>query len=525
MRNRKHTLLLALLALLVGAAGCDVTTEPKSTVTDSNVFTDPSSYEQLLAKIYAGLAVTGQQGPAGQGDILGFDEGFSHYLRILWEANELPTDEAVIAWNDGSIQELHTMLWSTTNGFMTALYYRVYFQVALANEFLRQTTDEALTANGHADLIDDAVQWRAEARFLRTLSYWHGLDLFGAIPLVDETFPIGPVPPEQATAQEVYDFIVSELNDIRSDLPPAGAGEYGRADQGALAMLLAKVHMNAEVYTGSAAWGAAMAEVENVIAGPYQLAADYELNFLADNHTSPELIFVVPQDGDATQTWGGTTFLVHAGCGGTMNNVDFGVDGCWWGLRAQPELVALFPNPEDSPDGRAQFWTDGQNGMSIANLTNFNDGYALGKWKNVTSAGVAGKNLTHVDTDYPMFRLADAYLMYAELTLRGAGGSTAQAVGYINDLRERAYGDATGNIAAGDLTLQFVLDERARELHWEGHRRMDLLRYGLYTGGEYLWEWKGGAQAGSPTEDFKALYPLPASELSSNPNLEQNPGY
>lgn len=524
MRTRKHTLLLALLALSLGAAGCDVTTEPKSTVTDSNVFSDPSSYEQLLAKIYAGLAVTGQQGAAGQPDILGFDEGFSHYLRLLWEANELPTDEAVIAWNDGSIQELHTMLWSTTNGFMTALYYRVYFQVALANEFLRQTTDEALTANGHADLIDDVVQWRAEARFLRALSYWHGLDLFGDIPLVDESYPIGPVPPEQATAQEVYDFVVSELNTVRNDLPAPGAGEYGRADQGAVAMLLAKIYMNAGTYTGSPAWGSALAEVENVIGGPYELAADYELNFLADNHTSPELIFVVPQDGDQTQTWGGTTFLIHASCGGTMSNADFGVDGCWWGLRARPELVGKFPNPEDSPDRRAQFYTDGQ-ALSIGSLTNFNDGYAIGKWKNLTSLGLPGKNLTYADTDYPMFRLGDAYLMYAELVLRGAGGSTVQAAGYVNELRERAYGDATGNITAGDLTLAFVLDERARELHWEGHRRMDLIRYGLYTGGDYVWEWKGGAQAGSTTADFKALYPLPSSELSSNPNLQQNEGY
>jgi hypothetical protein len=523
MRNRKHTLLLALLALLVGAAGCDVTTEPKSTVTDSNIYSDPSSYEQLLAKIYAGLAVTGQQGPAGQGDILGFDEGFSHYLRILWEANELPTDEAVIAWNDGSIQELHTMLWSTTNGFMTALYYRVYFQVALANEFLRQTTDEALTSNGHADLIDDAVQWRAEARFLRALSYWHGLDLFGDIPLVDENFPIGPIPPEQATAQAIYDFIVSELNEIRSDLPPAGAGDYGRADQGALAMLLAKVYMNAEVYTGSAAWGSAMSEVENVLAGPYQLADDYFLNFRADNHTSPEIIFPVPQDGDATQTWGGTTFLVHAGCGNDRQS-EFGVDFCWAGLRVQPEFVALFPGAPANADGRAVFYTEGKN-LSINSLTEYNDGYAVDKWSNLTSSGTQGSNPTHVDTDYPMFRLADAYLMYAELALRGGGGSTATAVGYINDLRERAYGDATGNISAGDLTLDFILDERSRELYWEGHRRMDLLRYGLYTGNGYLWEWKGGSQAGSPTDEFKALFPLPASELSSNPNLTQNPGY
>ncbi len=124
-----------------------------------------------------------------------------------------------------------------------------------------------------------------------------------------------------------------------------------------------------------------------------------------------------------------------------------------------------------------------------------------------------------------MFRLADAYLIYAEAALRGGGGSTAQALTYVNALRQRAFGNTSGDITSGQLTLDFLLDERGRELLWEGQRRMDLVRYGKFTGGSYLWSWKGGTKLGATTDGHLNLYPIPANELSANPNLVQNPGY
>ena len=514
-------------ALLLGVGACtDITTEPRSTITGANIFNDTGSYRSFLAKLYAGLAVSGQQGPSGAGDIEGIDEGFSQYLRLIWQMQELPTDEAIIAWQDAGLPELNTQLWSSANPFLGAMYYRIFFQVAMANEFLRETTDEKLAARGvSAGLQADIRQYRAEARYLRALSYWHGIDLFGSIPLVTETDAVGATPPQQATRKQLFDFVVQELTEIRGELP--ATPQYGRAGQAAADMLLAKLYLNAQVYAGENRYADARTAAERVIAAGYRLDDRYLDVFLADNHTSPEIIFAITQDGVNTRTFGGVTFLAHASVGGNvMNAADYGLNGGWWGLRVRPQFVNNFPGVgPGSPDRRtAFFFTEGQS-LEIASTSDFTQGYAAPKFQNVTSTGQPGSNSEFVDTDFPVFRLADAYLMYAEAVLRGGGGSRAQALDYVNQIRQRAYGGAGGAITDAQLTLDFILTERARELFWEGHRRTDLVRFDRFAGGEYLFAWKGGAPAGRATETFRALYPLPASELLANPNLTQNPGY
>ncbi len=532
--------------MLVAAGACtDLDLEPQSNTTSSNLFKDEAAYRAVLAKIYAGYAVTGQQGPSGNSDITSLDEGFSNYLRQLWQLQELATDEAVIGWGDEGIQDLHSHVWTTANQFNRAIYYRIFFQVSQANEFLRETTDAKLDERNVTQVTrDDIKAYRAEARFLRALSYWHGIDLYANIPFYTEDTNIGSEPPAQADRATIFDFIDRELREAEADLPAPGQNEYGRADKAALWMLQAKLYLNAEVYAGSNRYTDCVTACKKVIdAGVYELEDNYRQLFMADNNISKEIIFPITFDGLSIQTWGGTTYLVHGALGGKMvDNIDdatgdaypdkdeaakrFGVNSGWFGLRTTSALVNLFPDATGAVDERAIFYTDGQSKeISVNGISNFNEGYAVPKYSNLNSLGDPGSDLTHPDTDYPMFRLADAYLMYAEAVLRGGtGGDAGTAVNYINALRQRAYNNDGGNIASGDLTLDFILDERARELYWEGHRRTDLIRYNRFTENG-IWPHKGGVPDGKTTEKFRDLYPIPAGEILANPKLQQNPGY
>lgn len=513
-------------ALLLGSAACtDLDLNPPSSAVPEVFFKDESSYKAFVARVYAGLAVTGQNGPAGAADISSLDEGFSNYLRQYWQFQTLTTEEAVIGWGDEGLPDLHNHSWTSANQFVRAMYYRIFFQVSMANEFLRETTDEKLDARGvSAATKADVKAYRAEARFLRALSYWHGIDLFGNIPFYTETDGIGSAAPRQASREEVFNFIESELNAIENDMVAPGANEYGRADRAAVWMLQAKLFLNAKVYTGRERLGEAVTASKKVIdSGVYSLQETYKDLFRTDNHNSNEIIFAIPFDGLSTQTWGGMTYLVHAPVGGSMNPADWGINGGWFGLRTTAAMADKFSDVSGNTDERALFYTDGQS-KEINAISNFNDGYGLPKFSNVSSDGTPGADLNHCDTDFPMFRLADAYLMYAEATLRGgSGGDQALALQYVNELRQRAYNGPVGNISASDLTLDFILAERARELYWEGHRRTDLIRFGQFTDAG-IWPWKGGVKEGRTTESWRNLLPIPAAELLANPNLQQNPG-
>jgi starch-binding outer membrane protein, SusD/RagB family len=520
-------LLSGLISFSTVSCTDDLDQTPPYEVTSATVYNDFNNYKQVLAKVYAGYALTGQIGPAGDPDITGGDEGFSSYLRQYWQLQELTTDEAIIGWGDAGLPDLHDMDWSPNNQFITAMFARIYYQISLSNEFIRETTDEKLSGRGITGAnAETAKLFHAEARFLRALSYYHALDLFGNVPFVDENDQVGAFFPEQISRADLFDYVEAELLAVESLLAEPMQNEYARADKGAAWTLLAKLYLNAEVYKGENRYADAMVYAKKVVDAGYTLEEDYDDLFLADNHTANGIIFPIAFDGQRTQTFGGTTYLVHAPIGGSMRPVeDFGVGGGWAGLRTTSAFVGLFPNPEDSQDDRANFYTDGQT-LEIAEIGPFSNGYAIAKYKNLTSGGEVGSHagLEFVDTDFPMFRVADAYLMYAEAALR-AGGDLGLAVDLVNRLRERAYDGASGNITQSQLNLQFILDERGRELYWEGHRRTDLIRYGLFTGSDYLWPWKGGVAEGRAVGDFRALFPIPTPDLIANPNLLQNPGY
>ena len=529
MKNYKIISAVLVIFLSVTLSSCfkDLDTIPidKDVVTSATVFDNPASYEQFLAKVYAGLAISGQQGPAGMPDISGIDEGFSTYLRQYWCAQELTTDEAINAWNDGNLRDYHDQDWSASNEFITAMYNRIYYQITLCNEFIRETTDEKLDErNVTTELRTKIKVYRAEARFLRAYSYWHAIDMFGSVPFITDEDNIGAFLPEQISRVDLFNYVEAELLDIDTDLLDAKTNVYGRVDKAVAWTLLAKLYLNAEVYTGTPKYAEAVTYSQKVIDAGFTLDTEYRTLFLADNDNSNEIIFPVTFHGKSTQTWGGMTFIVSAAIGGTMNPDDFGSSQNWGGNRTTSTFVDKFPDLTGDLDSRAMFHTDGQN-LDITDIFEFTDGYAITKFKNLTSTGDNGSDLTFVDTDYPVFRLADVYLMYAEAVIRGGGGSTSDALQYVNDIRQRAYGDNTGDITSGQLTLDFIIDERSRELYWEGHRRTDLIRFGKFSSTTYNWPWKGGVAGGNSTDAKFKIFPIPSSDIAANPNLIQNTGY
>ncbi|MGB5980929.1 MAG: RagB/SusD family nutrient uptake outer membrane protein [Nonlabens sp.] len=530
----KHykTLLMLFFAAAVFVA-CEETLELEvegQGLTAGEVLNDPASYTAIFAKTYAGLHVGGQEGGDGNSDISGIDGGFSNYLRLYWNMQELPTDEAIIAWNDGTIKDFQRHTWNDGNEFIRGMYSRISYQIALTNDFLRLATDDNLNSNGISEANrEEILAFRDEVRFLRAYSYYHALDLFGAIGFQDETTD-PTIGGNRLAGEELFDFIESELLAIEGSIAPARTNMYGRADQATVWMLLSKLYLNSEIYTGNARYDEVITYTERVINAGYSIntSAPYGNLFLADNDSNGsqnEFIWTLNFDGQRTQTFGGTTYLTHAPVGGDMDPSSFGINGGWFGLRTTPEFVELFEGEENSADGREQFFADNQN-KGIADESSFTDGFAIAKFKNIDVNGNQGSDATgdFVDIDFPVFRLADAYLMYAEATLRGGGGDISAATSYVNILRERAHNGNFANITESDLTLDFILDERGRELHWEAHRRQDLIRFNNFTNNG-RWAWKGNVQSGTTTPAFRNLYSIPAQQINLNPNLSQNPGY
>ncbi|GLB51447.1 outer membrane protein [Neptunitalea chrysea] len=505
--------------------------------TEEDVFASADEAKSALAKLYAGFALTGQTGPAGDPDITNLDEGASQFTRLLFVLNELPTDEAVNGWGDAGVPNFHQMDWSAGNDFLEAMYYRLALEVSYCNSFI----DNATALNSDTDV----QYYIAEARFLRAYAYSYLMDFFGNVPIVTS---VSTDLPMQSTREEIFTFVEAELLEVQDLLPDSGATEYGRVDKVAAWALLSRIYLNAETWIGENRYSDCVTYSEMVISSSYQINTTdangngnaYDELFLADNDSNGaqnEFIFTANFDGINSTTYGGSTYLVFAAIGGDMVASEYGVNGGWAGNRVTKSLVEKFNDaitasdsdgyPTAWSDSRAMFYTEGQN-YEIETISNtFTDGYANVKFKNIKSDGSTGNdvNQTFVDTDVPLIRVAEIYLNYAEAVLRGGGGSNTNAVTYINELRERAYGNSSNNINATNLNLDFVLDERARELQWEGFRRTDLIRYGYFTSSTYLWPFKGGAANGVGISSYRVLYPIPTSILTVNPNMTQNSGY
>ncbi|GAB3571182.1 RagB/SusD family nutrient uptake outer membrane protein [Hymenobacter daeguensis] len=536
---------LALSTALAGlSTSCtkDLDQTPKYELTPDKVYTGLAGYKQVLAKLYGGFALTGPSGP-GSGDIVGIDAGTSDYIRQWWSAQELTTDEAVIAWNDPGVQEWHRMNWDASDPLTRGFYSRLYYEIAICNEFIRESTDDKLSTRLGSSEQTQGKLFRAEARFLRAVAYSHVIDLFGNGPFVTEQDAVGAGLPPYYTRQQLYNFVESELLALTTDLAPPRTNEYGRVDQAAAHGYLARLYLNAGVYTGTPQYAKAATEAKAAIDGGYTLATTassaasaYGRIFLADNNAAPatsEIIWPIIFDVNNVQSYGGTTFLVNGATSGADAAWQrlVGQSTGWGGLRTTSALFDKFflAGGDTTRDRRGRFYTRGQT-LAINDLSQFTQGLGVVKFRNVTSTGTGvGASLNFSSVDFPMLRLSDMMLIYAEAATRG-NADRGIALGYVNQIRRRAFGfpinaASTADITDSQMTTDFILDERARELHWEGSRRTDLIRYGKFTESTYLWPWKGGVSAGQAVDAKYKLFPIPASDLTANPNLRQNPGY
>lgn len=536
MKNNMCNKMVLAVVLLFAVISCSkkLDTVPQNGTAPEDTYSSAAGYKSVLAKLYGTLALSGNQGPAGSPDIGGgLDEGSQiSFIRMYFNCQELPTEEAIVSWNDETIHDFHDLKWTSNDKFLKGIYARPVYNITLINEYIREATDEKLASRGITGTdATDIKNSLGEARFLRAFNYWVMMDLFGRSTFITEADLIGAFNPREISRTDLFNYIETELLATIPLLAPAKTAVYGRVDQAAAWALLARVYLNAKVYSGTERYTDAMTYSQKVIQAGYSLSTNYPELFMADNDKQKnEMIFTINCDGLRTTSYGNTTFFIHCAAGADFPH--FGTNEGWAGYRATKGLADKFSDLTGATDKRALFTTPvystSPSQLVITNPSEFAEGLHVAKYRNVRSDGGPVSDVTkyYSDIDFPVFRLPEMHLIYAEAVLRGAtGGDMTAALEYINDIRERAYGNTSGNITQSDLTLDFVLDERARELYWEGHRRTDLIRYDRLTTGTYLWPWKGGVQNGTAREDKYNLFPVPVVNLNSNPNLTQNPGY
>jgi starch-binding outer membrane protein, SusD/RagB family len=519
MKNRYKKIII-ILSVLIFSTACEneLDTEPLIELSLENLLKqDPNAINGLMSKMYATFALTGSKGPASS-DVAGPDPGETAFLRGIINLQDFSADGMKNLWGDDGLDQLTTTSgWNQNNKFFRYLYDRVYFTVPQCNNIIL-----ALNANN----VPNTQQYLSELRFIRSLAYFYMIDCFGKGVLVTENELGSSTPAPQASRVELFNFVESELLAIENTIPQTS--DYGRANKSTVRMLLAKLYLNAEVYTGTPRYTDALTYAKKVIdLGGYSLATDFLKNFSADNNTSPEIIFPLIADAAISQSYGNSTYIVNGGLStATMTLATWGATEGWGGHRATKSWYGLFGNSAAaltaSNDDRAKlFWTTGHT-FEMTNYKTWINGFPSTKFRNTNFSGTSVPT-KFSNTDFPMFRLADAYLIYSECVLRGAtGGSNTVALQYVNDIRRRSHANL---INTADLTLDFILDERGRELNLEGHRRTDLIRFGKFTGGAYVWPWKGNDVNGTAIPSHYNLFPIPIKAIQANPNLTQNPGY
>lgn len=551
---------ILIIALALSFTSCfgDLDTKPlnQTDFTSENAYADESNYLNALAYINGYYMLVGQDDP-GSNDLGFSDAGQSEFLRQWFNLNEMTCDGLKCVWGDSYLSDLQNDSWGAgTNDAMVAVYTRAVKAIALVNEFLLQTTDEKLSARGQNNLKETIAGYRAEARFHRAMFFYVLMDEFGNPPFPTPENITDASKPEQISRADLFNWLEEELLDLGSDesaMPAKGAVPYPRPTKGSVWALLSRMYLNAEVYTGTARWQDAKDASQKVIDMGYSIHSKYSDMFRQDNSTNgseEEFIFAVAYDKVSTQSWGGTTTFCSASLNEDCNLLIGSALGIpsgkinaenWAGYHVPADYVArfelngvewgnadnVFGYNRETSDRRAFFTNNG-------NAESFDPAIVATGWlcwkytgldsnDNFAQDESGAGNFKLSSTDMPIFRLAEMYLNYAEADARLNGGSVrdSKAVGYVNTLRTRA-----GVSTPSEITLDWLLDERAREFMWEGHRRVDLIRYGYFTSMNYPWTMKGGVLNGKVSlPEYRTIFPIIQSDLSSNNNLDQNPGY
>lgn len=544
-RNMKHIAWIAAGAsMLFTACIGDLDTLPlnPSDSTSETVYgADESGYIAGLTKLYFNFVSNETT------DLQVSDAGASELVRAFWTVQEVTSDACKCAWeNDAWGRAMNTNTWSDADNDATyAVYVRTLQGIAYTNEYLRQTASDRLSDRGVSSELAAKIQgFRAEARFLRAYFYWMALDVFGDVPFTTENSPFGGgVNPKQASRKDVFDYCISELTALAADNSPmpAARSNYPRADKGAVLGLLARMYLNAEVYTGTPMWQEAKDACEDIFTMGYSLCPEYTDLFRGDNGENPEalneVLFGISYDAEQTQSYGGTSYLTLAAIAATdvsSTQMINGVNNGWGGIRVPYEYVEKYFNVRnadysagtyDVNDKRGRmFYIKGRSESMDGALYVFLNGWSCLKFNNIPhnmdqdSYLATAASKAYSDIDFPMIRLGEIYLIYAEACMNLGQANTA--LPKVQDLAARA-----GVTAPTSITQEWLIEERARELMWEGHRRTDLIRYGKFTSSSFLWTYKGGSFSGQGFDDHMKIFAIPASELASNPELHQNPGY
>jgi len=514
-----------------------------------------TTYDEILVDQYE---PTEDDIPAIIGNAYGSWVQILNHWNGLWRAQELGADEIIIpgrpnGWVDGGIyRRIHEHTWTVDDDNVYVTWDRTYYGIATCNRLIYQVESGFLPVG---DLKGSVI---AELRTLRAAYYYILCDLYGNIPVVTDFDVEEGYLPAQKTREEVYNFIVQEITESLSSLSvERNETTYGRFNKWAALTLLAKMYLNAEVYTGNAQWVKCKETCDLIINSEvgYTLEANQKSVFITENQNSSEIIFGIAIDDQYTKGW--NDFDIHMQtCQPSMQAKYNLKQTPWGGMCAIPQFINTF-DPDDSR--LTDNYMMGQQYSASGEILNVTMGNLVGDplilINEVPDIGnseeihgfrfekfeIALGSSNVLNNDYPLLRYADVLMMKAESLLRTDDAAGAAAI--VTQIRERAFKNApekaivTGtelkagsdydyglrtesvNTSEGGSDIMYgrFLDELAWEFNQEGRRRQDMIRFGVYTTKSFF--------AHSPNGDYRSLYPIPRGRLETNTNLHQNPGY